>query len=952
MPAKEIHSEWAKTLAEKLVASGDAPPSGLSDDERLALAWALKDLAYRAWSTNPSLVVRVKAVLRSLLLNPGHLDRLPNAGEIFAICNWISGIADITQGAMSDAISNLNKSQAAFQSIEFEALAAQTQIPKIMVLSMLGRHDEAAGCGTTAQKVFIKIGDLNSASKVSLNLGQLYYRCNKFPQALERFGEAATLFARIGDFERVIMSEIGTADTCAAMGSFSEARRFYARAEVIASERGFPVLEAMIEESLALVRLVAGQYREALAGLENSRLRYASLGMPQHLATAEKQLADAYLELRLLPEALSLFDRAITSFEALEMPVEQAWAQSQRGRALAALGRPVEEISGALLQASGLFSSQGVSAGTAFVLLARAELALSLDDAELANALAGEAAKTFVAANMIAGRTEADVLRAHALLSSRRTSEATALFSAALDQARHLQLLSIQVRCQIGLGLALKTQGETQAAKHAFESAIELFEEQREALAGDDLRHAFLVNNLRPYEELLCIALRAYDDSHSALQASEVLIRLEQFRARALGERLGDERERESAAGNDGVAQDLRTRLNWLHRRAEKLLSEGENNQALLDDARQIEFELLERARRRRLTAAASGSSPEREALRASTLQAVLAHGDALVEYGVLDNELFACVVTNSGVALKRNVAKWIEVVEAIRAARFQIETLRNGAGKLNKHLDLLTRRSQTALRRLHALIWAPLADLLVDCRRVIIVPHEQLGSVPFAALHDGEHYLSQRFEIAVAPSARVALRGLGRHSVPAMHAVIVGESSRLVHAAEEAQFVASLFERATVLTGQDANGDALRAASVQAEVLHLACHGQFRSDNPMFSALHLVDGPFTVQDVETLQLPQGVVVLSACESGVATASKGDEVIGLVRAFLIAGAARVVASLWSVDDKVTSEFMAVFYASLRAGAAPAAALRSAQLEVMKTHPHPFHWAAFTAYGGW
>ena len=87
-------------------------------------------------------------------------------------------------------------------------------------------------------------------------------------------------------------------------------------------------------------------------------------------------------------------------------------------------------------------------------------------------------------------------------------------------------------------------------------------------------------------------------------------------------------------------------------------------------------------------------------------------------------------------------------------------------------------------------------------------------------------------------------------------------------------------------------------------------------------------------------------------ESGVATASKGDEVIGLVRAFLIAGAARVVASLWPVDDAVTTEFMAAFYSSLRAGASPATALRSAQLEVMKTHPHPFHWAAFAVYDGW
>ena len=67
MPAKEIHSEWAKTLAEKLVASGDAPPVGLRDDERLALAWALKDLAISAWSTDQTLVPRASTTLSALL---------------------------------------------------------------------------------------------------------------------------------------------------------------------------------------------------------------------------------------------------------------------------------------------------------------------------------------------------------------------------------------------------------------------------------------------------------------------------------------------------------------------------------------------------------------------------------------------------------------------------------------------------------------------------------------------------------------------------------------------------------------------------------------------------------------------------------------------------------------------------------------------------------------------
>ena len=249
--------------------------------------------------------------------------------------------------------------------------------------------------------------------------------------------------------------------------------------------------------------------------------------------------------------------------------------------------------------------------------------------------------------------------------------------------------------------------------------------------------------------------------------------------------------------------------------------------------------------------------------------------------------------------------------------------------------------------------MWAPIRPLLSSrYTKALVVAHDQLGSLQFAALYDGENYLAQTIKLAMAPSARVALYGMAHQPVTTTRALVLGESSRLVHAANEAHFIAGLFDNADLLVGTEANAAALRSACADADVLHLACHAEFRSDNPMFSALLLVDGPFTVQDAEALQLRQGIVVLSACETGVAAYSRGDEMIGLVRAFLLAGASRVVASLWPVDDAVTMQFMAAFYRSLRNGNEPSRALCTAQLDVMQTHPHPFYWAAFTLYGGW
>ncbi len=329
-----------------------------------------------------------------------------------------------------------------------------------------------------------------------------------------------------------------------------------------------------------------------------------------------------------------------------------------------------------------------------------------------------------------------------------------------------------------------------------------------------------------------------------------------------------------------------------------------------------------------------------------------LGAGDALVEYGVQDDELFACIVDRDGVALHRHLARWSEVLDALRSARFQIETLRHGAAPVAQHLAPLTERARIRLRKLHALVWQPLVAALAQRQRVLVVPHAQLGALPFAALEDGRTCVAERHELAIAPSARLALRGLLRQPLPPARALVLGESTRLAHAAQEARAVADLFSACQPHIGKAATIARLREGCADADVIHLACHAQFRSDNPTFSALHLHDGILTVDLVETLGLAPATVVLSGCETGLAEAGSGDEMVGLVRAFLIAGASRVVASLWPVDDAVTASFMAQFYGALRSGLLPAAALGHAQQALRRQHPHPLYWAAFTLYGGW
>jgi CHAT domain-containing protein len=168
----------------------------------------------------------------------------------------------------------------------------------------------------------------------------------------------------------------------------------------------------------------------------------------------------------------------------------------------------------------------------------------------------------------------------------------------------------------------------------------------------------------------------------------------------------------------------------------------------------------------------------------------------------------------------------------------------------------------------------------------------------------------------------------------------------------DEVSALVSLFPEAVALLDDQATLVALRQQAPTADVLHLACHGQFRPDNPLFSSLRLADGWLTVRDAYNLDLPGGLVTLSACETGMSAVAPGDELIGLARGFLSAGASSLLVSLWTVGDESTAMLMTSFYTRLRAGDGPAAALCQAQRQALEYYPHPFFWSPFVLFGHW
>jgi CHAT domain-containing protein len=473
------------------------------------------------------------------------------------------------------------------------------------------------------------------------------------------------------------------------------------------------------------------------------------------------------------------------------------------------------------------------------------------------------------------------------------------------------------------------------------------------------MRASFLRDKTTAYEDLLLLHL-AREDEEGTRRAFAVA---EKAKSRALADLLTGVVDRAPAASSDPELEEqlreLQADLNATYNRLLGVAGEDEDEAPVSDlQVRAIELE-REIGRLRLQATAIPDPFADLGALEDDVLER-LPTDVALLTYHVTGDEIMAFVSAGDDIGIVRNLGSVAVVAELLQRLSMQWNRFRVGPEFVRQHMALLERSAREILSQLYVVLVAPLEALLEESGlfdgagapgKLVIVPHGLLHQIPFHALFDGERYLLERFEISYAPSARVY--SLCQRQSPRVSdkALVMSVPDPLIPAVtEEARAVARHLPGAEVLNDGQATTHALQSASPGCYVLHLACHGLFRSDNPMFSSLKLHDGWLTAADVMQLDLAGTLVTLSACESGRNEVFAGDELIGLTRAFLGVGASTLVVSLWLVQDEATPSLMAKYYERLRDGSGPAEALRAAQLAIKTEHPHPYYWAPFVLVG--
>ena len=733
-------------------------------------------------------------------------------------------------------------------------------------------------------------------------------------------------------------------------GDPGRALALYDNAAKLAERKGeLTSLRAEIALTRSSLLMHFGRSVDALKAAEHGHALSSAQKNPEHRASALLALADVYSQLGDYGRSKSLADEALRIRRRIGSPGSLAMAAGASGMAYSRVGLHEEAIALmeealALVEESGDPRALGYRLANLGVVYGNAGLhEKSLEAYKRARALRVKLKDPI-------GIMTLDHNIGRRYLIQERIQEALPWLERSTAAAVRLRDAHWELVGLTALMVARIKSGEPKKALELGERALRL---QESLAAGLD-------------EELGAHARQRYGrlyelGAHAAARIPDVKIALRYLEAGRAGGLL------ETLGGRDVVDWDA----------ASKSLREEEENakemilRARAETARGVRHNDLEvvRAARRDLekgekALAAVIARMQREAKReagllypppasAQQLGEALRKDEVLIVYGAADGWVLSVMIMPERVTLSRFATN--------------VEPLAALCEKLD--LDDPGLDPDKTLSEIRKLIVDPI-ELPEGTKRVIVSPYGPLCYVPFSLLFD--------VPVTMTPSATTHMllrqedvdRGIGRLALGApdytgatSKAAAVyhrGRPLRPLPASEgEAKAIGT-----TTLLGSQANEEALRRAlegSTRLRALHLACHGLIDLERSALSSLALSatkdsDGFLTGSEVLRMKIPADLVALSACETGTGKIMKGEGILGLTRAFMYAGAPRVLCSLWKVDDEATQALMVKFYElwdpKEGKGIGAAEALKQAQGHVRghEKWKHPYYWAAWVLWG--
>ena len=846
---------------------------------------------------------------------------------------------------------------------------AATLSSAIHAMALLGRYDEAYAAAATARSVFEARGEKLRLARLDTNEGNILFRQERIDEAQDRYRAALRGFEEIDSGPQDIAGALHNIITCSiALHDFEGSLATYERLLRHCEKHGLDQAAAQAGYNIAYLHFLRGEYDRALELYRDARTRSERIGDRYHLALCDLDQAEILLELNMREEGGRLAAAALNAFEELGLAYEAGKAIAFLGIAASQQGRPIQalELFG---RAKDRFRDEGNEAWVAILDLYQAVIYLQEKRSLEARKLARAALEFFEPSRLTGKTVLCELLLARIALQGGEIAEARELVTAALARVERLDTPALGFRAQLVAGEVAEAAGDRGAAIAAHRLSAELLENLRSHLKQEELKLAFLSDKQEVYENLVWLLMAGRP---SAADKESVFLQIERAKSRTLADLVSFRVDALPVAAPQHShlveqMRKLRNELNWYYRQidleeirtvsADEAPARAAITGPIATDrladlqarSRRHEDRLISTLGDLRAADAEFGSLQTASTLDLEAIRATLPEGAMILEFFEARDTVFCCSLDRTTLEVEP-VTTMTLVREQQQKLSFQLAKFRLGREYTDRFADALLTATESHLRELYRELIAPLAPRLA-ADHLIVIPHGGMHYLPFHAFLGDRGHLIDEFSLSYAPSANVYALCAAKQASRGAGTLVLGvPTADAPEIRTEVEAVAEALPGAALHLGDEATEERLRREGADARLIHVATHGFFRQDNPMFSAIQLGGSRLTLFDLYRLRLDAELVVLSGCGTGLNVVETGDELIGLGRGLLYAGARSVMASLWDVHDDSTAAFMGQFYGKLRDGSPPARALRETMILQRDSHPHPFFWAPFVLVG--
>jgi CHAT domain-containing protein/Tfp pilus assembly protein PilF len=769
-----------------------------------------------------------------------------------------------------------------------------------------------------------------------LVLGQLYSVMGKPEMAIDYSHKALSLFGQANDKRGLMESDLNLANVYSDLGDITDAQTLAGKSMKEAMELGLGT--SRHNQLLASIASETGEYENAIRFQEKAMKEASDFGILGQVIWTTIGMGDIYSNLGDFSKAEKYFRDAKKAKDTIEM---------KTGSLDASLNMRLGEI----VSANEYFFTQGSLTGEAVSSLRIAEMLMQKGSQDSAMVYLDMAETKFKASGNREGLSNVLVHKGRILVDKGDYMTAKEILESAATTS---DFPETSWQAWFNLGRIYEKLDQDEKAVDAYRNSISVIEKIRGNLTIDEFKSIYFDNKREVYDRLLRILLKMNKPVES-FQVSE------QARARAFYDILSNKKiDFSGSLPGDLISLEQAKRLEI--QKLYKLLQKGDVSSYGDSESRTSGMQLLREAlvtaqseyedivQKIKLHSPAYAEMVSAQPVNPSDLRSMLDENSAVIAYWISSDELIIWFISRSDIICREIPVTDHYLGSLVEQARKAIES------------DSPLNEVKLPLKTLYSLLAAPVESKINQFRNLIIIPNGSLHFLPFQALVDSrDDYLVQNHNLIYEPSASVFMicenrKGSAGSSFlgMALSDLSIDNKAGLPGTDEELRKILPLFPDNLSAFGKQGTETFVKKNAGNFNFIHFATHGSYNYDQPLYSYLLFPssdedDGRLNVYEVFGLNLKASLVTLSACETGLGNINRGDEIVGLSRAFLFAGSSSVIVSLWAVADYPTSILMAAFYKNLKEHNLQEA-LSMAQRDLIKIYPQPVYWSPFILIG--